>query len=46
MGSGFALQVKLMYPKAYERYLDAYEKERLFLGSIMFVRQIKIRLVL
>ena len=41
MGSGFALQVKLMYPKAYERYLDAYEKERLFLGNIMFVRQDK-----
>ena len=46
MGSGFALQVKMMYPKVYERYLDAYEKERLFLGSIMFVIKIKIHLVL
>lgn len=40
MGSGFALQVKLMYPKAYERYLDAYERTSI-LGSIMFVRQDK-----
>jgi len=39
MGSGFALQVKNLYPKAYEQYKSFYEQGMLQLGSISFVRQ-------
>lgn len=39
MGSGFALQVKMMYPKVYEEYRKAYERNKLKLGDIQSIRQ-------
>lgn len=41
MGSGFALQVKMMYPKVYEEYKKTFVKGNLQLGTIQFVRQHK-----
>ena len=41
MGSGFALQVKMLYPKVYEEYKKTFDKGNLRLGTIQFIRQDK-----